>query len=367
MTINVLPRPGVMDIDYYTPARPVINAAQKTIYLCSNESALGPSPLAEKAYIAALENLRRYPDGTNYLLRDALAEYFKLDAAGVLCASGSEDILRQIANTFIGPGDEAVYSQYGFMIYKIATIVAGGTPVEVAEKDYRIDVNAMLAAVTDRTKVVFVANPNNPTGTFVPCSEIKRLADNLPENVLLVIDGAYADFVEDRGDYQFGHELLERGNVVITRTFSKLYALAAVRLGWVVGRPDLIGALYRNQSAFPISSAAQRCGIAALQDRNHAARCLAHNREWLQVLQAELTAIGLTCTPSMGNFLLTHFPGGANQANHAHSHLLKDGISTRDMKPYKLPQCLRITVGLESENLALMDSLKAFMTIRSAQ
>ena len=226
------PRPGILDIAPYVPGTSALPGAAQVIKLSSNETPLGPSPKAVEAYLAQAAHLSRYPDGSAKPLREALAKLYGLDAARIVAGSGSDELLNLLAQAYLGPGDEAIYSEHGFLVYKIAILARGATPVPAPERDLSADVDAILARVTDATRLVFLANPNNPTGTYLPFDEVKRLHAGLPEHVILVLDAAYAEYVR-ANDYEAGIEMVATTqNTVMTRTFSKIYGLAALRLGW---------------------------------------------------------------------------------------------------------------------------------------
>ena len=267
-----------------------------------------------------------------------------------------------ITNAYIGPGDEGIFTAHGFLVYKIAIQAAGGVPVVAEEKDFRTDVDAILAKVSPRTKIVFLANPNNPTGTYIPFDEVKRLHANLPSHVLLVLDAAYAEYVR-RNDYASGIELVATSeNVVMTRTFSKIYGLAMVRLGWCYAPAGIIDALNRIRGPFNVNGPALEAGIAALSDEDHLAKSLAHNDRWLPWLESEISALGITVTPSVGNFLLLHFPKTPGKtAKEADAALSAEGLVLRGVAAYGLPDCLRLTIGPEEANRKVVDVLKKFM------
>jgi histidinol-phosphate aminotransferase len=266
-----------------------------------------------------------------------------------------------IPRAYAGPGDEVLYSQYGFAIYPIATLAAGATPVTAPETDYHTDVDAMLDKVSESTKVVFLANPNNPTGSYISSDEVARLREGLPDHVLLVVDSAYAEFVE-RDDYSAGRELVDAyDNTVMTRTFSKIYALAGLRIGWLYGPPGIVDVLNRIRAPFNVSSVAMEAAVAALGDTEHVRQALEHNRLWLPRLTQTLRGMGLTVHPSVVNFLLVQFPGGADQAKAADAFLSERRIFVRNLNAYGLPDCLRINLGLDGEMAALTDALGEFM------
>ncbi len=353
------PRPGVMDIAPYVGGRAKAPGADRVIKLSSNESALGASPMAVKAYGAAGAALHRYPDGAAEDLREAIAARHELAADRIVCGDGSDELLHLLALGYAGPGDEVLFTQYGFVVYPMAAMAAGATPVKVPEKDFTVDVSALLDRVTEKTRIVFVANPNS-TGTYLQWVEMARLHSGLPGNVLLVIDSAYAEFV-DQQNYSPGEGLVaSTANTVMTRTFSKAYGLAGLRLGWCYGPPAIVDVLNRLRGPFNVTSPAQAAGIAALGDQNFLASVQAHNAQWRPWLEAELSRLGLEPVPSVTNFVLVRFPGGPAAAA-ANAHLSAQGILVREMGAYGLEDCLRITVGAEDEMQALISALDVHM------
>src|SRR5205807_9139413 len=288
------PRPGVMAIDAYVPGKSSAPGVARVFKLSSNETPLGPGRKAIEAYMAEAERLHEYPDGASTELREAIGRAFGLDPARIVCGAGSDELLNLLAHAFIGPGDEVIHTTHGFLVYHIATLGAGGTPVIAPEIDYTADVDAILARVSPRTKLVYLANPNNPTGTYLPFDEIKRLHRALPPHVLLVLDAAYAEYVR-RNDYESGIELVATsGNVVMCRTFSKIYGLAALRLGWMYGPAHVVDAINRIRGPFNVNSAAMAAGVAAIEDTAHADAARAHNDRWLAWLTLEIGKLGLT-------------------------------------------------------------------------
>ena len=287
------PRPGVLAIDPYVPGKSTAPGVARVFKLSSNETPLGPSPKAIAAYRAVGEHLEDYPDGAATALREAIGRAFGLDPGRIVCGAGSDDLLNLIADAYLSDGDEAIHTTHGFLVYPIATLGSGATPVVTAEKNYTADVDAMLAAVSERTKVVFLANPNNPTGTYVPFDEVKRLHRGLPPHVLLVLDAAYAEYVR-RNDYEAGIELVATSdNVVMCRTFSKIYGLAGLRLGWLYGPAHVADAINRIRGPFNVNAPAIAAGIAALDDSAHVEAARAHNDRWLAWLQQEIRKLGL--------------------------------------------------------------------------
>lgn len=357
-----VPRPGVLDIEAYVPGKSSAPAGVKLHKLSSNETPLGPSPKAVEAYRNVADHLELYPDGSASRLREAIGGRYGLDPARIICGAGSDEILNLLAHAYIGPGDEGVFTEHGFLVYRIAILGSGGKPVVVKEKDLKADVDAILAAVTPRTKIVFLANPNNPTGTYLPFEEVKRLHAGLPPQVLLVLDAAYAEYVR-RNDYSSGIELVATSeNVVMARTFSKIYGLASVRLGWCYGPAHVIDALNRIRGPFNISGAAIEAGIAALNDPAHVEKAVAHNEHWLPWLTQEIGNLGLDVTPSVGNFLLIRFPDTAGRsAKDADAFLTQRGLILRAVGAYGLGAYLRLTVGDEEANRLVVAALRAFM------
>src|ERR671916_1149642 len=362
MSARPQPRPGVMQIDAYVPGKSKAAGVAKVHKLSSNETPLGPSPKAMEA-IRTFDHLELYPDGAATRLREAIAARYGLDPNRIICGAGSDELLALITHAYVGPGDEGIFTEHGFLVYRIAIQAAGGTPVVAPEKDLRADVDAILAKVTDRTKIVYLANPNNPTGTYLPFDEVKRLHAGLPPQVVLVLDAAYAEYVR-RNDYEAGLELVATAeNVVMTRTFSKIYGLANLRLGWMVGPAHVIDAVGRIRGPFNINGPAMAAGIAAIQDDAHVGRAVAHNEQWLAWLTREIEALGLKVTPSVGNFLLLHFPREAGRtAKEADAFLSSRGLILRRIDAYGLPHALRLTIGDEEANRLLVDTLRDFLS-----
>jgi len=366
MSVRPQPRPGVMQIDAYVPGKSKAAGVAKIHKLSSNETPLGPSPKAMEA-IRTFDHLELYPDGAATKLREAIAARYGLDPNRIVCGTGSDELLSLITNAYVGPGDEGIFTEHGFLVYRIAIQAAGGTPVVAPEKDLRTDVDAILKKVTDRTKIVFLANPNNPTGTYIPFDEVKRLHAGLPPHVLLVLDAAYAEYVR-RNDYEAGLELVATSeNVVMTRTFSKIYGLANLRLGWMVAPPHIADAINRIRGPFNVSGPAIAAGIAAIQDEAHIAKAIEHNERWLAWLTREIEALGLKVTPSVGNFLLVHFPQEAGRtAKEADSFLSSRGLILRQVEAYGLPDALRLTVGSEEASGLVVAALRDFLGGKNA-
>lgn len=365
MSARPVPRPGVMSIEAYMPGKSAAPSGVKVHKLSSNETPLGPSPKAVEAAGAAMGKLAYYPDGSSTRLRDAIAHKFGLDPARLICGNGSDELLSLLTMSYIGPGDEGIFCEHGFLVYRIAILAAGGTPVVAKERDLTTDVDAVLAAVTPRTKIVYLANPNNPTGTYISFDEVKRLHAGLPPHVLLVLDAAYAEYVR-RNDYAAGLELVMTSeNVVMTRTFSKIHGLAQLRLGWMFAPEHIIDAVNRVRPPFNVNGAAIEAGIASMHDEAHLSAAIAHNDIWLDILTRELSEIGLTVTPSVANFLLVHFPHQAGRTAHAADEFLTSrGLILRRMDSYGLPHALRLSIGTEEANRLVVATLREFMAAK---
>lgn len=361
-TTAPVPRPGILDIAAYVPGESSLPGGIKPIKLSSNETPLGPSARAIAAYNeAAGRGLHRYPDGGATALRLAIAQRFGLNADRIVCGAGSDELLSLLAQAYLGPGTEAIYTEHGFLVYPIVVRANGARPITVPERDYRTDVDAILSSVNERTRIVFIANPNNPTGTYIPSKEVRRLRNGLPGNVLLVLDGAYAEYVR-RNDYDAGIELVATTeNTVMTRTFSKIYGLAGLRLGWSYCPADVANVLNRIRGPFNVSLPAMAAGIAAIEDTGHVQASVEHNEIWLNWLAAEVEKLGLAVTPSAANFILVHFPDALDRNAIAADGFLKTkGIIVRRVAGYGLPNALRITIGTAYENKAVVAALSQF-------
>jgi len=355
------PRAGVMDIEAYVPGKSAAHGAAKVYKLSSNENPLGSSPRVIEAVREVAAKLEFYPDGSTGRLREAIGEAHGLNPANIVCSNGSDEILGLLAQTYLSPGDEAIFTEHGFLVYKIYIQAAGATPVSVKETEERANVDAILAAVTAKTKIVFLANPNNPTGTYLPFEEVRRLHAGLPKHVLLVIDAAYAEYVR-RNDYEAGVELVGNAqNVVMTRTFSKIHGLGGARLGWMYGPAHIVDAMNRMRGPFNVNAPAIEAGIAAIKDRGHVERTIAHNEQWLGWLSQELPKLGLRVTPSVGNFVLIHFPDEKHSAAKADAYLSERGYILRRVAAYGFPNALRMTVGTEEANRGVIAALTEFL------
>ena len=353
------PRPGVLAIDPYVPGRSKLSGAGPVIKLSSNETPLGPSPHAIEAFREAAYRLDRYPDGAYTLLREALGAAHALNPAQIVCGNGSDELFHLLAQAYLGSGDEAIYTEHGFLVYRIAILGAGAEPVIAPERNLTADVDAILECVTPRTRAVFIANPNNPTGTYLSNQEVRRLRGALPETVLLILDGAYAEYV-GKSDYEAGIELAaSTPNTIMTRTFSKIFGLAAARVGWAYAPAPIADAMNRIRSPFNLAQPSVEAAVAALEDRQHIERAKAHNELWRELVTRELRDIGYDVRDSAANFVLIPFgSGGAAQDADAHLHAKR--IILRQVAAYKLPHALRMTIGLEHENRAVLDALREF-------
>ena len=357
------PKPWVMAIAPYVPGRSTTDDGRKVVKLSSNENPLGTSAHAVAAYDAARVNLERYPDAGAADLREAIAAAHGLDPARIIYGTGSDDILHLAAGAYAGPGDEVIHVRYGFAVYEIATRRVGAEPVVVPDTDYATDVDAILAAVTERTAMVYVANPNNPTGTFSDRGEIARLHAGLPSQVLLVLDQAYAEYLAPEED-DGGLELAAgQANVLVTRTFSKIHALAAERIGWGYAAREVVDAMHRIRAPFNVTIAGQQAAIAAVQDTGFVEATRAHNEVWRAWLEREVAGMGnagLRCVSSKANFVLVLFEGRLT-AEAAYRGLMDAGYIVRWLPGQGLPHALRITIGTEEETRGLARALRTLV------
>lgn len=342
------PRPEILAIAPYVGGESKVAHANRVTKLSSNEGAFGVPPAAQAAYAAAAADLHRYPDGGALALREAIGRAFALDPAQIVCGAGSDEILAQLCFAYAGRGTDIIMSRHGFSMYGIYGQATGARVVKTPERRLTADVDAMLAAVTAQTRVVFLANPNNPTGSLLPQPEVERLRQGLPPEVLLVLDAAYAEYV-DRPDYDPGTTLVDAGdNTVMTRTFSKIFGLGGLRLGWCYAPPAVADVLNRVRGPFNVSLAAQAAGIAAVSDPAWITEGRRHNNQQRAWLGAALARLGLHVWPSEGNFVLTQF-ADATAAQAADQALRTRGVIVRAMAGYGLPDCLRITIGTAEE------------------
>ena len=342
---KIKPQPGIDQIELYQGGTAHVDGVHNVVKLSSNENPNGPSKAAIEAFRKIGHELHLYPSSDHSSLRRAIAAQFELEADSIICGTGSDEVINMLCQAYAGPGDEVMHTEHGFAMYRISALAAGASPVEVKERNRITDVDAILAACTDRTRLVFIANPNNPTGTMIDDGQITRLVDGLPNHVLLVLDGAYAEYIEG---FDGGASLVENcSNVIMTRTFSKLYGLGGLRVGWGYGPRAVIDTLNRVRGPFNVSSAALAAAEAAVKDQDYADKCRRDNnrlRDWLSIALAEH---GVPSDPSMTNFILARF-ASQSQAEACDEYLKSQGLIVRRVAGYNLPDCLRISVGDES-------------------
>jgi len=357
------PKQWILDIAPYVPGRATTDDGRKVAKLSSNENPLGTSEAAREAFASAANSLERYPDASGAIVREAIAAKYGLDPLRVIYGNGSDEILHLAAGAFAGAGDEVIFVRYGFAVYEIAARRVGAVPVVAPDTDYATDVDAILARVTERTRIVYVANPNNPTGTFTPRAEIARLHAGLPGDVLLVLDHAYSEYL-DADEEDGGLELARTApNVLVTRTFSKIYGLAAERIGWGYASPEIVQAMHRIRLPFNITIAGQNAAVAALHDQAFVDKSKAHNAEWRAWFAEQIAGLGnagLRAVPSKANFLLVLFEGRLT-AEQAYKGLMDAGYITRWLPGQKLGHGLRITIGTEDEMRGLTEALRKFV------
>ena len=343
--MTVTPQPGIMDIALYQGGAASVEGVADVVKLSSNENLYGPSPRASDAFRQSAGELHVYPSTQHERLREAIGEVHGLDPARVICGVGSDEIISFLCYAYAGPGDEVLHTEHGFGMYKISALAAGATPVSVREKDRVTDVDALLEGVTEHTRLVFIANPNNPTGTMIPEAEVARLSDGLPEGCLLVLDGAYAEYVEG---FDAGLSVMEtRDNVFMTRTFSKIYGLGGLRIGWGYGPLEIVETLNRIRGPFNLSGPALKAAHAAVRDVAYTERCRVQNAKWRDWLAEALDALGVPSDPSECNFILARF-ASPQEAQACDAYLKSRGLIVRMVAGYNLPNCLRITIGDEA-------------------
>lgn len=359
------PRPSILTIDPYVAGESKLPGVNRVVKLSSNEGAFGPPPAAVAAAAAAASGLHRYPDGACTSLRGALGQKFGLDPARIVCGAGSDELIGLLAGTFGGPGTETLVTAHAFAMYAIYARYAGSTVVTVAERNLTADVDLILAGVSPRTSIVFLANPNNPTGTWLKRAEVHRLRRLLPAHVLLVLDAAYAEYVE-QPEYGIGTELVDAAdNTVVTRTFSKIFGLGGARLGWAYAPPRITELLNRVRSPFNVGLATQEAGLAALAEPGWIERNVAHNRHWRAVVARRLQAAGFPVPDGEGNFVLPDF-GTRARADAADAFLKSRGLIVRKMGGYGLASRLRITIAAADENELLCEALEEFSRVDPA-
>jgi histidinol-phosphate aminotransferase len=356
------PKPGILDITPYVGGRAGVPGVKNPIKLSSNETPLGPSRLTVEALAKASHDLHLYPEGSARILREAIAEVHGLDPARIVASGdGSDSILTMLANAYLRPGDEVLFSEHDFIVYKIATLANSAKPIEIPDPDLRFDVDAALKRVSDKTRILFIANPNNPTGSYISHDEMRRLHAGLPPHALLVIDAAYSEYVR-KNDYEAGIEMVSNfPNVVMTRTFSKVYGLAGMRIGWTYAPASVCDVLNRIRGPFNVSMMQQYTAAAAVRDRAHVERSVAHNEQWKAYLTDEIRKLGLTVNESVANFVLIQFPKGKKSAQEADAFLSAKGLILRAVANYGLPDALRLTVGTEDANRRVVAALREFV------
>lgn len=355
------PKPGILDIKAYVAGKSKTASGVTPIKLSSNENPLGASPKALAAYVLHAAKLNRYPDSGCTELREAIAGVHKLDASRIVCGAGSDELIGLLIHSYAGLGDEVLYSEHGFLMYKIYAQGFGATPVTAAETNLTTNVDNILKAVTPKTKIVFIANPNNPTGSYISKAEMHRLRENLPANIILAIDGAYTEYV-DKPDYSTGAELVDSTpNTVMLRTFSKIYGLSSLRLGWAYCPEEIAGVLNRVRGPFNTSGASIAAGVEAMNDTEFTESIRLFNDKWMGWMSSELTKFGLKVYPSVGNFILVEFPDAKKTAAATNEYLLSKNIIVRDVVGYGLPKCLRISIGKEEENHAVVSTIGEFL------
>lgn len=344
MTDAIQPQPGILDIALYQGGQSHVAGIANAVKLSSNENPFGPSDKAKEAFLRSVHQLHRYPSTDHAGLRTAIAEVHGLDADRVICGVGSDEIITFLCQAYAGPGDEVLRTEHGFLMYDISARAVGATPVAVPERDRTSDVDALLAACNARTKLVFLANPNNPTGTMIGAGEVARLAEGLPPQAILVLDGAYAEYVPG---YDGGAALVEaRSNVVMTRTFSKIYGLGGLRIGWGYGPREIIDVLNRIRGPFNLSNTQLETAEAAVRDEEYVLKCRNENARMRRWLAEALAELGVPSDTSMANFILARF-ADTTEAGACDEFLKAQGLIVRRVASYGLPNCLRITVGDE--------------------
>ena len=361
MNDAIRPQPGILDIALYVGGTAHVAGVANAVKLSSNENPFGPSDKAKDAFQRSMHTLHRYPNTDHAALRQAIAEAHDLDPARIICGAGSDEVITFLCQAYAGPKDEVVFTEHGFLMYRISTLAVGATPIEVPERERTADVDAILAACNRRTKLVFIANPNNPTGTMISPADMARLAAGIPSQAILVIDGAYAEYVEG---YDGGAALIEsRQNVVMTRTCSKIYGLGGLRIGWGYGPADVIDVLNRIRGPFNLSTAQLDAAEAAVRDRDHVNRCRSENTRLRHWLAEALAALGVPSDTSLANFVLARFADAA-EAEACDAYLQGQGLIVRRVAGYKLPHCLRITIGDESSCRRVAHAMAQFKGVR---
>jgi histidinol-phosphate aminotransferase len=356
----LMPRPSILSIEPYVGGESKLPGVNRIIKLSSNEGAFGPPPGAIAAITRMAAEAHRYPDGNATKLREAIGARFGLDPARILCGNGSDELIAYLILAYGGEGTELIMPAHGFVMYDLTGRYAGCRVIKVPERNLMADVDAMLAAVGPRTKLVCLVNPNNPTGALLPGAEVERLRRGLRDDILLILDAAYAEYVTDP-DYDPGQALVDAsGNTVMTRTFSKIFGLGGMRVGWAYMPPAVADVIGRIRGPFNVNAAGMAAAIAALEEPGWIERSVAHNTEWRAKLSAGLQAAGIRAWPSACNFVLADF-GTPGKAQAADAALRARGVIVRGVAGYGLPSCLRITVGTAEECGLVIETLAAFM------
>lgn len=345
----------------YEQGKSQVGNLKEIIKLSSNENALGSSKKAVLAYKKHVNKLFRYADGSCLALRTAIGEKYKIEANNIVCGAGSDEMIALLIQAFAGEGDEIIYSEYGFLMYPISAARFGAKSIAAKEVNLTTNIDNILSLIGPKTKMIFIANPNNPTGSYINKAEIEKLIENTPKNILIVLDLAYGEFVTlSNNEYVDVFDLINRNeNVVMLRTFSKIYGLASLRLGWSYSSPYVAQILNKTRGPFNVSGAAMEAGIAAINDEDFVKKSINHNNKWLKIVIGKLEKIKIKCHPSIANFILIDFLN-TDKCRKANKFLLENGVILRDMTSYKLETCLRMTIGKKMENLKVIELLEKF-------
>ncbi|MDG2187947.1 MAG: histidinol-phosphate transaminase [Hyphomicrobiales bacterium] len=368
MSIPIQPKEGIFEISRYKGGKGA--STNKGIKLSSNESAIGPSQMAIKAFIEASSSLSIYPDGNSTLLKENISATYGLDIKKIFCGAGSDEILNLIANAYLLPGDEVVYSEHAFLLYRIITLANNAKPIVAPEIGLKANVDNIINSITSRTKIVFIANPNNPTGSYLNKDELYDLRKRMPDKILLVVDGAYAEYVQEV-DYCDGLDLVsEKSNTIMTRTFSKVYGLASLRIGWAYCPTFIIETLNKIRGPFNLSTASIYAGSAALKDTDHVQKSIALNTEEKEYLNEEYTSMGVNVIKGVANFLLldfrnvdhTNYIGEQEISDNLNDYLYKNNIFLRDVSDYGLTGHLRLSIGNKEQNRIVLKKIQEYLS-----
>lgn len=355
--MKLKPNYNILNAPLYVGGVHTIDGCDNPIILSANENPFGCSPSVKNIFNNL--DLSVYPDGNAKKIKQAISNYYNVCENNIVCGNGSDEILQLISQAYTTKNDEVIYTEHGFLVYKISATVNGATPVMVSEKNFRVCVDEIIKNITPKTKTIFIANPGNPTGTYITRNEIEKLLKNVPNNVAVVLDCAYAEYVE-KNDYSECFDLIdEYENLIITHTFSKMFGLAGVRLGWCYAHKNVCDILNRVRGPFNVSSVAINCGVVALNDAEFIKKCFENNLKWKQILIENFESFGFFVPPSVSNFILVNF-GEKSIAEKFYNHLISNGIIGRMVGGYNLPNCIRITVGMEWQNKNLISALKSF-------